>query len=93
VRYLQTFRLFYDWLKLGSLETIKDISLKSIVILVGAILYFLNPFDAVPDAIPVIGYVDDVGVVAWVLKTLKGEIEKFRVWESTRANLTRGTWK
>jgi uncharacterized membrane protein YkvA (DUF1232 family) len=57
----------------------KDISVKSIAILIGAILYFLNPFDAVPDAIPVIGYVDDVGVVAWVLKTLKDEIEKFRV--------------
>lgn len=59
----------------------KDISLKSIVILIGAILYFLNPFDAIPDAIPVVGYVDDVGVVAWVLKTLKNEIEKFREWE------------
>jgi uncharacterized membrane protein YkvA (DUF1232 family) len=41
----------------------KDISLKSILILIGAILYFLNPFDAVPDALPVIGYVDDVSVV------------------------------
>ena len=53
----------------------KDISLKSIAVLIGAILYFLNPFDAIPDAIPVVGYVDDVGVVAWVLKTLKNEIE------------------
>src|SRR5688572_13457226 len=58
----------------------KDISLKSILILIGAILYFLNPFDAIPDALPGIGYLDDVGVVAWVLKTLKGEIEKFRSW-------------
>ena len=71
----------------------KDIALKSILILIGAILYFLNPFDAIPDALPGIGYLDDVGVVAWVLKTLKDEIEKFRVWESARANLTRGTWK
>jgi uncharacterized membrane protein YkvA (DUF1232 family) len=60
----------------------KDISLKSILILIGALLYFINPFDAVPDALPVIGYVDDVGVVAWVLKTLKDEIEKFRSWET-----------
>jgi uncharacterized membrane protein YkvA (DUF1232 family) len=60
----------------------KDISLKSILILIGALLYFINPFDAIPDALPVIGYVDDVGVVAWVLKTLKDEIEKFRSWET-----------
>ena len=60
----------------------KDISLKSIAILIGAILYFLNPFDAIPDANPAIGFVDDVGVVAWVLKTLKDEIDKFRSWET-----------
>ena len=64
----------------------KDISTKSIVILIGAILYFLNPFDAIPDTIPVLGYVDDVAVVGWIVKTLKDEIEKFRVWESARAN-------
>ena len=60
----------------------KDIALKSILIFIGAILYFLNPFDAVPDALPVIGYVDDVSVVGWVLKTLKDEIAKFRSWET-----------
>jgi uncharacterized membrane protein YkvA (DUF1232 family) len=64
----------------------KDISTKSIVILIGAILYFLNPFDAIPDTIPVLGYVDDVAVVGWVVKTLKDEVEKFRVWESAIAN-------
>jgi uncharacterized membrane protein YkvA (DUF1232 family) len=64
----------------------KDISLKSIAILIGAILYFLNPFDAIPDAIPVVGYLDDVSVVAWVLKILKDEIEKFRLWESATEN-------
>jgi uncharacterized membrane protein YkvA (DUF1232 family) len=62
----------------------KDISTKAIVILTGAILYFLNPFDAIPDIIPVLGYVDDVAVVGWVVKTFKDEIEKFRLWESTR---------
>jgi uncharacterized membrane protein YkvA (DUF1232 family) len=75
-------RLIKAWLAGGY----KDISTKSIVILIGAILYFLNPFDAIPDTIPVLGYVDDVAVVGWIVKTLKDEIEKFRVWESARAN-------
>lgn len=30
----------------------------------GVILYFLNPFDIVPDLAPVLGFVDDAGVVA-----------------------------
>ena len=75
-------RLIKAWLAGGY----KDISTKSIVILIGAILYFLNPFDAIPDTIPVLDYVDDVAVVGWIVKTLKDEIEKFRVWESARAN-------
>jgi uncharacterized membrane protein YkvA (DUF1232 family) len=62
----------------------KEVSLKSLAILIAAILYFLNPFDAIPDAIPVVGYVDDISVVAWVIKTLKNEIERFRDWEAKR---------
>ena len=80
-------RLIKAWLAGGY----KDISTKSIVILIGAILYFLNPFDAIPDTIPVLGYVDDVAVVGWVVKTLKDEIEKCRVWESARANPRHGS--
>lgn len=59
----------------------KDISAKSILILIGGILYFLNPFDAIPDTIPVLGYVDDVAVVGWVITTLKEEIDEFKKWE------------
>ena len=32
------------------------------VILVLAILYILSPVDAIPDAVPVIGWVDDAAV-------------------------------
>jgi uncharacterized membrane protein YkvA (DUF1232 family) len=49
--------------------------------LIGAIVYFVNPFDAIPDFIPVIGYLDDAAVIGWVMKTLKDEIERFRAWE------------
>jgi uncharacterized membrane protein YkvA (DUF1232 family) len=59
----------------------KDISTKSVVIFIAAVLYFLNPFDAIPDLTPLIGYVDDVSVIAWVVKTLKDELDRFRVWE------------
>jgi uncharacterized membrane protein YkvA (DUF1232 family) len=63
----------------------KDISTKSIVVLIGAILYFLNPFDAIPDLTPIIGYFDDVSVIAWVAKTLKDELDKFQAWEGAKS--------
>ncbi|MCX7875076.1 MAG: YkvA family protein [Melioribacteraceae bacterium] len=45
---------------------------KSIVI--GALIYFITPIDAVPDLAPLIGYLDDLGVIAAVIKFLGSEI-------------------
>ena len=45
---------------------------KSIV--VGALIYFISPIDAIPDLAPLIGYLDDLGVVMAVLKFMGSEI-------------------
>lgn len=45
---------------------------KSIV--VGALIYFISPVDAIPDLAPLVGYLDDLGVIAAVLKFLGSEI-------------------
>ena len=75
---LQTiFRLVRAWLK----GEYRDVSKKSLVVLVGALIYFLMPFDAIPDFIPVIGLTDDVAVIAMALTAAKTEVEKFREWE------------
>jgi hypothetical protein len=33
-----------------------------------AILYILSPLDLIPDFIPVIGWLDDLGVLAWAAR-------------------------
>lgn len=48
---------------------------KSIV--VAAILYFIVPIDTVPDIVPLLGYLDDIGVVAWTIKFLGSEITEY----------------
>jgi len=45
---------------------------KSIV--VGALIYFIVPIDAIPDITPLIGYLDDLGVITAVLKFLGSEL-------------------
>ncbi len=45
---------------------------KSIV--VGALVYFIVPIDAIPDLTPLVGYLDDLGVITAVLKFLGHEI-------------------
>ena len=43
-------------------------------LIVGALGYFISPLDLIPDCIPVIGYADDVGVLASALYKIRSKI-------------------
>ncbi|NJD21144.1 MAG: DUF1232 domain-containing protein [Melioribacter sp.] len=45
---------------------------KSIVI--AALIYFISPIDAIPDLVPLVGYLDDLGVITAVIKYLGHEL-------------------
>ncbi len=62
----------------------RRVPLKAIVLIVAAVLYFLNPLDLIPDFIPVIGYLDDAAVLGYVLRTLHAELERYRAWEDRK---------
>lgn len=51
---------------------------ETLVLIAGAVLYFVIPIDVIPDFIPVAGFIDDAAVIAWVVKTCKTEIDLFR---------------
>lgn len=44
--------------------------------IVAAIAYFVMPLDLVPDVIPILGWLDDVGIVAMAIAWLGREIAK-----------------
>ncbi|HET8923759.1 MAG TPA: YkvA family protein [Candidatus Acidoferrum sp.] len=48
---------------------------------VAALIYFVEPFDLIPDSVPVLGLLDDAGVVATVARANLNEISRFRRWE------------
>jgi uncharacterized membrane protein YkvA (DUF1232 family) len=54
---------------------------RTVVALLGALIYFVNPLDVVPDALPIVGYLDDATIVAWVLHSVRGDLRRFRRWE------------
>ena len=56
---------------------------RSLVYVVAALLYFINPIDVIPDALVGLGFVDDAAVVAAVVRALRREIAAFDAWEST----------
>ena len=61
----------------------REIPIKTLLKVLAAVLYFLNPIDLVPDAIVGIGLVDDLAVLTWVYASAKSELDKFIEWESS----------
>lgn len=53
----------------------------TIVLALAAIIYFLNPFDLFPDLVPMVGYLDDAGVLAFVVRAIQKDISAFLQWE------------
>jgi uncharacterized membrane protein YkvA (DUF1232 family) len=41
----------------------------------------LNPADVLPDVIVGVGYLDDATVVAFCLKLIEKELEKYKAWQ------------
>ncbi|MES2751867.1 MAG: YkvA family protein, partial [Pseudomonadota bacterium] len=57
--------------------------------LLGAIAYFVLPFDFVPDMLPVLGFTDDAAVLATVIRMVASHIRPDHR-EAARAALKRG---
>ncbi|MCI0555993.1 MAG: DUF1232 domain-containing protein, partial [Anaerolineae bacterium] len=50
---------------------------ESLVLAVGAIIYFLSPLDLIPDFIPVIGFSDDLAIIIMVYMSLQPILADF----------------
>lgn len=63
----------------------RAISKKSILAVVAGLLYFVSPFDAIPDWIVGFGMLDDIAVLSWVMKIIADELEDFRAWRARQS--------
>jgi len=87
------FRKLVNQLKLA-IELIKDyrnksyteIPWRSIGLIAAAILYFFNPFDIIPDILPIMGFADDAVLFAAVFKSVRDDLEKYAVWKGVDIN-------
>ncbi|WP_409301760.1 YkvA family protein [Pseudomonas sp. KCJK8993] len=60
----------------------RAISPKALLSVVAGLMYFLSPLDAIPDFLPLFGMLDDIAVLAWLMKTLGDELDAFRAWRN-----------
>lgn len=71
--------------KAYALGQYREVSWRTMLIVLAALIYFINPLDLIPDIMPIAGLTDDFAVLVWVYNSIGGEIEKFQAWESSRA--------
>lgn len=56
--------------------------------IIGALGYFISPIDAIPDMTPMVGYVDDLGVLMLAIATVSAYIDD-EVREKARNQIKR----
>lgn len=54
---------------------------RSLVAIVAALLYFLDPLDMIPDFLPLFGFADDAAVLFWVASRVRKDLDAFLRWE------------
>ncbi len=57
--------------------------------IIGALGYFISPLDVLPDVLPIIGYTDDLGVIAAALAATAAHIKDIHV---VKAKETLAQW-
>lgn len=70
--------LIKDW----SSGTYTDVSKKTLLLTIAALLYFLSPLDAIPDFLGAVGFTDDAAVILFVLNSIRKEIDRYQEWRS-----------
>ena len=63
----------------------RAVSWRAMLILLAALIYFVNPLDLIPDLIPVAGFTDDFAILVWVYNSIQDEVDKFLEWEASQA--------
>ncbi|SDJ23982.1 YkvA family protein [Salimicrobium halophilum] len=58
----------------------RDVSNKTIIMVVVTLLYFVTPVDAWPDFLP-LGYVDDLALLGYTMRTINDDLMAFRDWK------------
>jgi uncharacterized membrane protein YkvA (DUF1232 family) len=66
----------------------RNVPWKPVAAILGSFIYFLNPFDLIPDVAPVVGLTDDFSILVWVYGSVQTEIDKFLAWEQSQLSLS-----
>ncbi len=71
--------LMYEYLRDILNGSYKEYDAMALAKIVAGLIYLVSPIDIVPDFLP-LGLVDDAGVIAWIFKSTKEELERYKAY-------------
>ena len=78
--YLQT---MLRLIRAYSRDEYRGVTPSTLVVIVAAIIYLLNPLDLIPDSIPALGFLDDATVLALAVRRSRQDLDDFMIWETS----------
>lgn len=75
---VEELRTMLELLRAWAGGTYTGVASANLLLIVGAVVYFLMPADLVPDFILGLGFVDDVAVITRVVGAVREELARFR---------------
>ncbi len=70
--------LLISMLKSWAKGDYNEVPWTTLALCTGALIYFVNPLDAVPDLVPGFGLLDDATVIGFVVASIKQDIQNFK---------------
>ncbi|HOP51052.1 MAG TPA: YkvA family protein [Ignavibacteriales bacterium] len=71
LRIIKDIKALYNYMKSDKIPIGKKF------IVIAALIYFITPIDTIPDVIPIVGFLDDIGIISALVKYLGQELKEF----------------
>lgn len=86
-KYFEIIKLMFKMLNDYRKGNYREVPWLTISAMTFTLLYILNPLDLIPDFIPLIGYLDDVSVLAVALNLIQTDLHKYAEWKEKQGVL------
>jgi uncharacterized membrane protein YkvA (DUF1232 family) len=80
-RFIEDGQLLISVVKDYRAGVFRQVPFGTIAAIVVTLIYVLNPFDLVPDFLPIVGQIDDAAIVAACMILLEHDLQTYKLWK------------